>query len=114
MVCTDPLNVIGLYPHLLPSDLRQTLTLPTQPPVLTGKELKDGTEHLITYLTQVNPHICYLTLVTLLPSAQMRYKWLQGHQRGEGNELSAEETKKNDAKLQLIDTTLLKCYIKVS
>lgn len=44
----------------------------------------------------------------------MRYKLIQDYQKGEENEMSPEETKKIDAKLQLIDTTLLKCYIKVS
>ena len=51
--CLDPVNVIGLYPHILPSDLRQSLALPSLPPTLTGEDLKKGTEHLINYLTQV-------------------------------------------------------------
>ena len=52
---TDPVNVISLYPHLLPSELQATVTepLPTAPPTLTGDDLKKGTEHLISYLTQV-------------------------------------------------------------
>ena len=52
---TDPVNVISLYPHLLPSELRATVTqpLPAAPPILTGDDLKKGTEYLINYLTQV-------------------------------------------------------------
>ena len=36
---TDPVNVISLYPHLLPSELRATVSqpLPAAPPVLTGE-----------------------------------------------------------------------------
>ena len=52
----DPVNVIGLYPHLLPSDIRQSLSKsqPTRPPTLSGPELEEGMKHLITYLTQVS------------------------------------------------------------
>ena len=53
---SGPINVIGLYPHFLPSELRQNLTLPTSPPTFTGEDLKKATEYLIKYLTQVGPH----------------------------------------------------------
>lgn len=51
----DPVNVIGLYPHLLPPDLRDKVTqpLPVAPPTLSGKDLIEGMEQLIHYLTQV-------------------------------------------------------------
>ena len=54
-VSLDPVHVIGLYPHLLPSDLRMALSQshPTKPPTLSGVDLEEGTKHLITYLTQV-------------------------------------------------------------
>ena len=52
---TDPVNVIGLYPNLLPSELRNLISQnhPTKPPVLSGDDLGEATKHLITYLTQV-------------------------------------------------------------
>lgn len=51
----DPVHVIGLYPHLLPSEIRNTVTepLPTSPPTLSGDDLKQAIQCLITYLTQV-------------------------------------------------------------
>ena len=61
--------MIGLYPHLLPSDLRQTLSQshPTKPPTLSGVELEEGTKHLITYLTQVLTLVYgYLCAVAIL------------------------------------------------
>lgn len=87
----DPVNVISLYPHLLPSELRATVTqpLPAAPPVLTGDDLKKGTEHLISYLTQI------------------RYQVQQDIQQpniGNSDRMIAQVT--------TIDTTLLKCYIK--
>ena len=72
---TDPVNVIGLYPNLLPSDLRQSLSHlhPTKPPTLTGEDLDKGMEYLIEYLTQVHtpshPHtITPSHLYTYTPS----------------------------------------------
>ena len=54
-ISTDPEVVIGLYPHLLPSDRRRLLhqAQPTRPPTLSGEHLDEGMKHLITYLTQV-------------------------------------------------------------
>ena len=53
----DPEVVIGLYPHLLPSDRRRMVnqSQPTRPPTLSGEHLEEGMNHLITYLTQVSP-----------------------------------------------------------
>ena len=55
IVYVDPVNVIGLYPGLLPSDLRNQISqhLPTKPPVLSMEDLAEAMKHLITYLTQV-------------------------------------------------------------
>ena len=54
-ISADPEVVIGLYPHLLPSDRRRMLNQaqPTRPPTLSGEHLEEGMKHLITYLTQV-------------------------------------------------------------
>ena len=66
-------------------------------------------------------YISYLIRIPvflLLPlrSLQMRYEEqqrLQQYQRDEGSGLSSDEIRQQDARLSLIDTTLLKCYIKV-
>ena len=51
----DPVNVIGLYPSLIPSELRDVISRnhPTKPPVLSGEDLEEAMKHLTTYLTQV-------------------------------------------------------------
>ncbi len=52
----DPVHVIGLYPNLLPADLRQSLSSqhPTKPPTLSGADLVKGMNSLIPYLTQAS------------------------------------------------------------
>ena len=47
--------MIGLYPGLLPSELRNLISQnhPTKPPVLLGEDLAEAMKHLITFLTQV-------------------------------------------------------------
>lgn len=62
-VLLDPVQVIGLYPHLLPSDLRQSLSRPSTPATLTGEDLKKGTECLINYLTQVGMSIVGVVII---------------------------------------------------
>ena len=96
--------MIGLYPNLVPGDLRQRVTEqhPTKPPTLTGGDLEEGMKNLTKYLTQMR---------------YQKVQELQRHQKGEESQeqLSQEKSLKmlTDS-LQLIDTTLLKCYIKVS
>ena len=111
--------MIGLYPHFLPSELRQNLTLPTSPPTFTGEDLKKGTEYLIKYLTQVRETL-HCNLLSLL--MQLRYTEQQNLQqlmarmdtKEEIPQHFADEKRKSISTLQLVDTTLLKCYIKVS
>ena len=62
---TDPVNVIGLYPNLLPSDLRNQLSQlhPTKPPILSGDDLEEGMKYLTAYLTQVATYTCTCTYI---------------------------------------------------
>ena len=48
----DPLAVIGLYPTMLPSELRAKYTYPIDIPDLTGAGLDKALSALITYLGQ--------------------------------------------------------------
>ncbi|CAD5113361.1 DgyrCDS2533 [Dimorphilus gyrociliatus] len=92
---TDPSQVIGLFPDLLPSEYRKRLVYPDSVPILEGAELERGLESLITYLLEKRQklkdmgkkvHTCSIV---------------------EGNALIV--SKKQLA--QIIDTTLLKCYL---
>lgn len=50
---TDPAQVIGLYPELLPIDFKKHLVYPSSTPSLHGSVLEKGILSLIKYLTEV-------------------------------------------------------------
>jgi len=61
--CIDPVEVIGLYKGLLPSEFQSSLNNlhPTEPPPLEGEALTRATKCLIDFLNQVQ--YCYLSNV---------------------------------------------------
>ncbi|CAG0902960.1 unnamed protein product [Cyprideis torosa] len=103
---TDPSHVIGLFPGLLPQDFRSQLSYPGDLPQLSGMDLEDGLLALRDYLTQV------------------RYKLLD--ESGSNNRSGKEKVRKlssnpilegaptiksRERMLQIIDTTLVKCFL---
>uniref|UniRef100_A0A8C6TFQ3 VPS39 subunit of HOPS complex n=1 Tax=Neogobius melanostomus TaxID=47308 RepID=A0A8C6TFQ3_9GOBI len=86
---TDPTHVIGLYPDLLPADYRKQLHYPNPLPTLSGAELEKAHLALIEYLIQKRSHLVK-QLNDGTPTIRSRKKLLQ-----------------------IIDTTLLKCYLHV-
>ncbi|XP_023931071.1 vam6/Vps39-like protein [Lingula anatina] len=97
---TDPANVIGLYPNLLPSEFRNKLSYPDKTPDLSGGELEKGILALIEYLTQRRNELQKDLSVS-------KEKELVSSAIVEGS-----TTIKSRKQLgQIIDTTLLKCYL---
>uniref|UniRef100_H3ABJ6 VPS39 subunit of HOPS complex n=1 Tax=Latimeria chalumnae TaxID=7897 RepID=H3ABJ6_LATCH len=95
---TDPTHVIGLYPELLPSDYRKQIQYPNSIPTLSGAELEKAHLALIDYLTQKRNH-----LVKQLNDSDPS---------GTSPLMEGTPTIKSKKKLlQIIDTTLLKCYL---
>ncbi|KAK2560444.1 Vam6/Vps39-like protein [Acropora cervicornis] len=89
---TDPTHVIGLFPNLLPDEFRKKLEYPTPPPLLTPSETEKGCLALVEYLTQGKKNVAT-------------------------EELSEDEKKAHLNALhrkQIIDTTLLKCYLQTN
>lgn len=86
---TDPYEVIKLFPNLLPQTGVETNEVST---TLSDKELENGLQALIEYLTEVRSN--------------------------KQRETNANESEKNDRAtqklLQIIDTTLLKCYLQTN
>lgn len=83
---TDPIEVITLYPNLLPNTIRINRRHPAEPPPLNEAQLRRAMEVLPQYLMQ----------------QRNRYQ----------TELKPGETEgPNCDMLQIIDTTLLKCYV---
>ncbi|XP_060275101.1 vam6/Vps39-like protein isoform X7 [Ovis aries] len=96
---TDPTHVMGLYPDLLPTDYRKQLQYPNPLPVLSGAELEKAHLALIDYLTQKRSQ-----LVKKLNDSD--------HQSSTSPLMEGTPTIKSKKKLlQIIDTTLLKCYL---
>nr|XP_020762464.1 vam6/Vps39-like protein isoform X1 [Odocoileus virginianus texanus] len=96
---TDPTHVMGLYPDLLPTDYRKQLQYPNPLPVLSGAELEKAHLALIDYLTQKRSQ-----LVKKLNDSD--------HQSSTSPLVEGTPTIKSKRKLlQIIDTTLLKCYL---
>lgn len=96
---TDPSHVIGLFPDLLPADYRSLIEYPDPIPDLKEGDLEVGLYSLVDYLVQVR---CKL----LNDSKQEPV--LTGIVQGS-------KTIKNKRQLlQIIDTTLLKCYLQTN
>uniref|UniRef100_A0A4W3JHD0 VPS39 subunit of HOPS complex n=1 Tax=Callorhinchus milii TaxID=7868 RepID=A0A4W3JHD0_CALMI len=95
---TDPTHVIGLYPDLLPADYRKQLQYPNPLPTLSTAELEKAHLALIDYLTQKRAHLV---------------KQLHDSEPSSTSPLvEGTPTIKSKKKLlQIIDTTLLKCYL---
>ncbi|XP_068607816.1 vam6/Vps39-like protein [Brachionichthys hirsutus] len=95
---TDPTHVIGLYPDLLPPDYRKQLHYPNPLPSLSGAELEKAHLALIDYLTQKRSHLV---------------KQLNDSDPSSTSPLmeGTPTIKSRKKLLQIIDTTLLKCYL---
>uniref|UniRef100_G3NP54 CNH domain-containing protein n=1 Tax=Gasterosteus aculeatus aculeatus TaxID=481459 RepID=G3NP54_GASAC len=95
---TDPTHVIGLYPDLLPSDYRKQLHYPNPLPALSVAELEKAHLALIDYLTQKRSHLV---------------KQLNDSDPSTTSPLmeGTPTIKSRKKLLQIIDTTLLKCYL---
>lgn len=126
----DPTHVIGLYPDLLPLDYRRQLHYPNPLPALSGAELERAHLALIDYLTQVcaclpepwrggfkwcnAKYSCFFGL-----SSQKRSRLVKHLNDSDPSTTSplmeGTPTIKSHRKLlQIIDTTLLQCYLHVS
>lgn len=96
---TDPAHVIGLYPNLLPQQYRKDLSFLKDVPDLQGAENEKGIMALIEYLTQKRTEVMKDMSKDFQPTAIVE---------GDKTTKSVKQTK------QIIDTTLLKCYLQTN
>ncbi|GAB1601255.1 vam6/Vps39-like protein [Argonauta hians] len=96
---TDPSHVIGLYPNLLPSCYHKDLTYPDTVPELDGGDLENALLALIDYLNAKRYHIMKI------PSKEITTTAI-------GDMNRTIKSKRQIA--QIIDTTLLKCYLETN
>lgn len=97
---TDPSHVIGLFPDLLPQVYRDQLKYPDEVPVLSGGVLETGLLALIDYLNQKRHSL----INNLEQNANQSTAIVEGNATIESNKQL----------LQIIDTTLLKCYLQTN
>ncbi|KAG0702685.1 Vam6/Vps39-like protein [Chionoecetes opilio] len=104
---TDLPFVIGMYPDMVPEEYRSRLQYPYPVPVLSGAELEKALQALVHFLLEV------------------RHKLSSNGSEGGGGagaRLEADSkystavsgVKSRNEKLQIIDTTLLKCYLQTN
>ncbi|XP_060583141.1 vam6/Vps39-like protein [Ruditapes philippinarum] len=94
---TDPSHVIGLYPNLLPAEFKKKLEYPEPLPVLEGSDLEKGLLALTDYL---NDKKRILNKVSTVSPTAIK----------EGNTMVTSK----EQLTQIIDTTLLKCYLQTN
>lgn len=91
-VDAEPTYVIGLYPDLLPEEYRKQLDYPSAPPKLSQGDLEKGFVSLTEYLTRIRNKSLSNQASAEIPGTAESRKML----------------------LQIIDTSLLKCYLKTN
>ncbi|KAF5302308.1 hypothetical protein FQA39_LY10347 [Lamprigera yunnana] len=96
---TDPYDVIRLFPDLLPQQPGATETSDV-PEKLSERELEDGLLALIEYLTEVRRRLPTESKPNVNASGNLNEK--------------ASINKSTQQLLQIIDTTLLKCYLQTN
>lgn len=106
---TDPTHVIGLFPDLLPSEFRKQLEYPAPPPPLTPGELEKGCLALVEYLTQKRND-----LIKRLDKAESLMKGRSKDTAEKSSEADIKAQKNIMHRRQIIDTTLLKCYLQTN
>ncbi|XP_063296277.1 vam6/Vps39-like protein [Pelobates fuscus] len=102
MLGTDPTHVIGLFADLLPFEYKKQIQYPSPLPVLAAPELETANLALIDYLTQKRNHLVKKPYDSENDSLCTTTPIMEGT-----------PTIKSASKLlQIIDTTLLKCYLR--
>lgn len=94
---TDPSHVIGLFPNLLPAEFRKQLEYPESLPNLEGGDLEKGLLALTDYLNDKKRVL-------------NKEKFCSPTAIKEGNTIVTSR----DQLAQIIDTTLLKCYLQTN
>lgn len=103
---TDLPFVIGLYPGMVPEEYRSRLQYPYPVPALSGAELEKALQSLVHFLLEVRHKL----------SSSDAEAGAVGGARVKTDKFPAGVTclKSRNEKLQIIDTTLLKCYVQTN
>ncbi|CAG2119073.1 unnamed protein product, partial [Medioppia subpectinata] len=118
---TDPSQVIGLFPDLLPEDFRNKLEYPSKPPQLLGADLETGLFCLIDYLLEVRRNLANAAAAangqngaTISSSASSTSIGGNSAAETDSPSTAAASAKAKYQLKSIIDTTLLKCYLQTN
>jgi tetratricopeptide (TPR) repeat protein len=107
----DPSIIIGLYPELLPEEFRSRLDYPSPVPILSGNELDEAITILVQYLVETR-HQLHKSDCS---KAQQSPSLDQDDNVGAYEPEFSASPEFNRKKLkQIVDTTLLKCYLQIN
>ncbi|KRX59870.1 Vam6/Vps39-like protein [Trichinella sp. T9] len=104
----EVLYVIGLFPDLLPEEIRKTITYPGNLPTdLPNSDMQAGISALTAYLSEIRTNIAR--------NLDMQNKLKRGLATQVGDDAfkptTNEEIKQMKNLLEIVDTTLLQCYL---
>uniref|UniRef100_A0A914X4H1 CNH domain-containing protein n=1 Tax=Plectus sambesii TaxID=2011161 RepID=A0A914X4H1_9BILA len=107
---SEVLYVIGLFPDLLPDEIRNNIVYPDAlPPRMNTEELRNGLQGLAGFLSETRTRIAYLIAM------QPRLRDKKELSAAETTQLlSGEQLQQNRNLLQIVDTTLLRCYVETN
>lgn len=105
----DPSVVIGLYPDLLPDEFRSKLEYPTALPELKGDNLDNAIAELAQYLIEVRHQL-------QKQGSKLQYSSIKDFSLDNKDASTTEVAHSTniDKLEQIVDTTLLKCYLKTN
>ncbi|XP_071515409.1 vam6/Vps39-like protein [Panulirus ornatus] len=100
---TDLPFVIGMFPDMVPEEYRSRLRYPYPIPVLSGTDLEQALQSLVHFLLQIRPQLS-------ISDSRLRTE----DSTDSNFSSAAASLKSRNEKLQIIDTTLLKCYLQTN
>ncbi|XP_042232169.1 vam6/Vps39-like protein isoform X2 [Homarus americanus] len=103
---TDLPFVIGMYPDMVPEEYRSRLRYPYPIPALSGADLEQALQALIHFLLEMRHQLCS-------SDSEARTEDV-GDNKFSSSAAVAASLKSRNEKLQIIDTTLLKCYVQTN
>ena len=95
----DPSHVIGLFDSMLPEGFRSEIKYPDRLPSLQGRELENAILALVEFLTQLRHKFKGANHKILNTTPMVK---------------GSKEVKSKKQMMQILDTTLLKCYLKTN
>lgn len=110
----DPSIIIGLYPDLLPEEFRSRIDYPSAVPPLSGSELDEAITVLVQYLVETRHRLHKSDGNKGQPSPPPETDADEDNVGAYEPQMSASPEFNRKKLKQIVDTTLLKCYLQIN